>query len=202
MPFTFGKLAKNLIKLSCITVDATQKSACYIASNFTNSYKTRKSLQKFSNQISDAINDVSVPVSDFAENVIDGSVVLAGDLTGEAAKKVCELCDASPETITAAEKYGKVIGKAAVGFAIGNVAASGLTSALSATGTAGAAATTSGLAALGGSNNKRIGGVGRQYANGNSSCQRNNGGVNRMRRTDSERYRLRQITGTGQLSID
>lgn len=151
MPFTFGKLAKNLIKLSCITVDATQKSACYIASNFTNSYKTRKSLQKFSNQISDAINDVSVPVSDFAENVIDGSVVLAGDLTGEAAKKVCELCDASPETITAAEKYGKVIGKAAVGFAIGNVAASGLTSALSATGTAGAAATTSGLAALGGS---------------------------------------------------
>lgn len=150
MPFTFGKLAKNLIKLSCITVDATQKSACYIASNFTNSYKTRKSLQKFSNQISDAINDVSVPVSDFAENVIDGSVVLAGDLTGEAAKKVCELCDASPETITAAEKYGKVIGKAAVGFAIGNVAASGLTSALSATGTAGAAATTSGLAALGG----------------------------------------------------
>lgn len=151
MPFTFGKLAKNLIKLSCVTVDATQKGACYIAANFTNSYKTRKSLQKFSDQISNAINNVSVPVSDFAENVIDGGVVLAGDLTGEAAKKVCELCDASPETITAAEKYGKVIGKAAVGFAIGNVAASGLTSALSATGTAGAAATTSGLAALGGS---------------------------------------------------
>lgn len=150
MAFTFGKLTKNLIKLSCITVDAAQKAVCYVTADFIDNPENKKSLQKFSNQISDAINDVSVPVSDFAEDVIDGSVNLAGDITGGVTKKVCELCDASPETIAAAEKYGKVIGKAAVGFAIGNVAASGLTSALSATGTAGAAATTSGLAALGG----------------------------------------------------
>ena len=150
MAFTFGKLAKNLIKLSCITVDAAQKAACYVTADFIDSPESKESIQKFSNQISDAINDVSIPVSNFAEDVIDGSVVLAGDITGSVTKKVCEMCDASPETVAAAEKYGKFAGKVAVGFAIGNVAASGLTSALSATGTAGAAATTSGLAALGG----------------------------------------------------
>ncbi len=150
MAFTFGKLAKNLIKLSCITVDAAQKAACYVTADFIDSPENKKSLQKFSNQISDAINDVSVPVSNFAEDVIDGGVILAGDITGCVAKTVCEICDASPETVATAEKYGKFVGKVAVGFAIGNAAASGLTSALSATGTAGAAATTSGLAALGG----------------------------------------------------
>lgn len=151
MAFTFGKLTKNLIKLSCITVDAAQKAVCYVTADFIDNPENKKSLQKFSNQISDAINDVSVPVSNFAEDVIDGSVNLAGDITGGVTKKVCELCDASPETIAAAEKYGKFAGKAALGFAMGNLAASGLTSALSATGTAGAVATTSGLAALGGS---------------------------------------------------
>lgn len=150
MAFTFGKIAKNIIKLSSVSVDAAQKAAFYVAASFIDDAKTKKSLQKVSDQISSTIEDVSVPVSDFAETAIDGTIVLAGDATGLAAKKVCEFCDASPETVETAEKCGKFIGKAAVGFAIGNVAATGVVSSLSATGTAGAAATTSGLAALGG----------------------------------------------------
>ncbi len=150
MAFTFGKLAKNIIKLSSVSVDAAQKATFYVAVNFVNNTKTKKSLQKVSNQISSTIEEISVPVSDFAETAIDGTIVLAGDATGLAAKKVCEFCDASPDVVETAEKYGKFVGKAAVGFAIGNIAAVGVVSSLSATGTVGAAATTSGLAALGG----------------------------------------------------
>lgn len=150
MSFTFGKLAKNIVKLSFLSVDAAQKATCYVAANFIDNPQTRKSLQKVSNQISSTMEDVSVPVSDFAENAIDGTIIFAGDVTGLAAKKVCEFCDASPEVVKTAEQYGKTVGKAAVGFAIGNIAASGIVSSLSATGTAGAAATTSGLASLGG----------------------------------------------------
>ena len=150
MAFTFGKLAKNIIKLSSVSVDATQKAAFYVASSFTDNPHTKKSLQKVSDQISSTIEDVSVPVSDFAETTIDGTIIFAGDATGLAVKKVCEMCDASPETVKTAEQYGKIVGKAAVGFAIGNIAAAGVVSSLSATGTAGAAATTSGLATLGG----------------------------------------------------
>lgn len=151
MSFTLGKLAKCLVKLSSVSVNAAQKATCYVAASFIDDSKTKRSLQKVSNQISSVIEDMSVPVSDFAETAIDGTVVLAGDATGFAAKKVFELCNASPETIESAERCGKIVGKAAVGFAIGNVAASGMLSSLSATGTAGAASTTSGLAALGGS---------------------------------------------------
>ncbi|MBR1944910.1 MAG: hypothetical protein IJ846_01265 [Alphaproteobacteria bacterium] len=150
MAFTFGKLAKNIIKLSSVSVDAAQKAAFYVAANFIDNPHTKKSLQKVSDQISSTIENVSVPVSDLAESTIDGTIVAAGNATGLAAKKVCEFCDASPEVVETAEKYGKFVGKAAVGFAIGNIAAAGVVSSLSATGTAGAAATTSGLAALGG----------------------------------------------------
>lgn len=150
MAFTFGKLAKNIIKLSSVSVDATQKAAFYVAANFIDNPHTKKSLQKVSDKISSTIENVSVPVSDLAERTIDGTIVAAGNATGLAAKKVCEFCDASPEVVETAEKYGKFVGKAAVGFAIGNIAAAGVVSSLSATGTAGAAATTSGLATLGG----------------------------------------------------
>lgn len=151
MALTFGKLAKNIIKLSSVSVDAAQKATFYVASRFTNNPETKRSLQKVSDQISSTIEDVSVPVSDFAETAIDGTIVAAGNATGLAVKKVCEFCDASPETVKTAEECGKFVGKAAVGFAIGNIASGGIISSLSATGTAGAAATTSGLAALGGS---------------------------------------------------
>lgn len=150
MAFTLGNFAKKIIRLSGTTANATQKAACYMASSFVDSPETKKSIQKFSNKISETIDDISMPVSEFAENVIDGTIVLAGNVTGSTAKKVCEMCDASPETSQKAEQYGKFVGRVAVGALIGNAAAGGLTSALSATGTAGAAATSSGLATLGG----------------------------------------------------
>ena len=150
MAFTLGNFAKKIIRLSGATVNATQKAACNTASFFVNSPETKKSIQKFSNKISETIDDISTPVSNFAGNVIDGTIILAGNLTGSTAKKVCEMCDASPETSQKAEQYGKFVGRVAVGALIGSVTAGGLTSALSTTGTAGAAATSSGLATLGG----------------------------------------------------
>lgn len=150
MAFTLGNFAKEIIRLSGATVNATQKAACNTASFFVNSPETKKSIQKFSNKISETIDDISTPVSNFAGNVIDGTIVFAGNITGSTAKKVCEMCDASPETSQKAEQYGKFVGRVAVGALIGSVTAGGLTSALSTTGTAGAAATSSGLATLGG----------------------------------------------------
>lgn len=149
MKFSFGGMAGGIVKLAFSATDAVQKGACSVAEAFVDDKETKKMIREKSDLISNAVQNVSKPVSKFTEEAIDTTIIVAGELTGKTAKTVCEICDASPETTQKAEQYGKIVGKAAAGYAIGALAVPSLISSAAVEGTAGASAITSGLAGLG-----------------------------------------------------
>lgn len=151
MKISFGGIAGGIIKLAFSATDVAQKGICGVAEALADDKKTKIMIHKKSYILSNTIQKLSRPVSIFTEKAIDGTVIIAGELTGKGAKVACEICNASAETTKKAEQYGKIAGKAAVGFAIGTVAVPSLISSAALSGTMGAAEITSGLATLGAS---------------------------------------------------
>ncbi|MCQ2966598.1 MAG: hypothetical protein MJ250_07690 [Alphaproteobacteria bacterium] len=148
MSFSFGGIAGGIIKLAFTTTDTLQKGVCTAAENIVHDEDLKQKIKSKSNIISNAVQEISQPVSQFAEKAIDGTILIAGELAGNAAKTTCVVCGASKEFTDKAEKCAKIVGKAAVGYAIGAEAVSLIASGLA--GSSSASAITSGLSTLGG----------------------------------------------------
>ncbi|MCQ2966363.1 MAG: hypothetical protein MJ250_06485 [Alphaproteobacteria bacterium] len=150
MKVSMGSILGGAINIAGEVVDGLQKGTCQVIGSFVDDSETKKSICSLSNEISNTINGVAKPLSKVAELSVDVPVRLAGELGGCVARKTCELCDASQETIEQAEQYGKIVGKGIAGYMIGDVIASSLTSSLASPNGVGASEITSGLAELGG----------------------------------------------------
>ena len=86
MKFSFGGIAGEIIKLAFSTTDAIQKGACSIAEAFVDDRETKKMIREKSDIISNAVQNVSRPVSKFTEKAIDGAIIVTGELTAKTAK--------------------------------------------------------------------------------------------------------------------
>lgn len=146
MKFTYGYFANRLTKMTLSGAEQLTKGVGWAVSKAISD----ETFQEKANQLANSIKKNSENISNKAGDIVDNTITGVGNVTGYVCKEAATVMGASQENIQKAEKIGNSVGKVATGCAVGVAATSVLISSLAASGTAGAASFSSGLAALGG----------------------------------------------------
>lgn len=142
-----GIAVKGILKICKLLT----KSATICADKFIKDDGKKEKIKSISYNFSKKIDENKEIYSEKAKDLTDNIVVKSGDMSGKIAKKLAEELNKKGYEVSEEnfENAGKTIGKSAIGCVVGFVATSSAISLVATAGTAGAAATTSGLAALG-----------------------------------------------------
>lgn len=158
-----GKIAKGAGNAACfiggVSIGIAGEAAGSVAKAIGADKNKCGAFIKATDNIGSSVIDASSKVGKFAEKSVDKAFEISGEAAGFIAGTAAAIGGASDETIKKAEKVGKVVGSAALGFVVGDVIGGAVTSiaagGVASTGTAisslhGAAASSATLANIGG----------------------------------------------------